>query len=95
MAIRRLNRKILMKYVKSYFQEYLENPAWGFSTWYFELDDHYLPQRQVVIYDSGPTLKMDRETEELSHIPIDTAADPGYRFETIDADAFEAIWQNR
>ncbi len=83
-----------MKYVKNYCQETLEKPEWGFSTWYFELDDNNLPERQVVVYDHGPVQKHDRTHDELSHIPIDITEKSGYTFTDITSDDFEQLWRS-
>lgn len=83
-----------MKYWKNYFEELLDEPEWGFSTWYLELDDHSLPVRQVVVFDSGPVLRQEREKHELSHTPIVTSSHSEYKFTEISSDDFDRMWES-
>lgn len=69
--------------------------SWGASTWYFEVGGHGWPLRQVVAYDTGPTLRYGPGHEDdlyggLGQARLDELED----FEpwSISAEEFERTW---
>lgn len=68
---------------------------WGASTWLFEVDADSLPQRQIEIYDAGPTLRYGPHLDEdeygfLGRARLDESQN--WPNGEITADEFEEAW---
>jgi hypothetical protein len=68
---------------------------WGTSDWWFEVDDNGRVSRQIEVYDTGPTLRYDRnhvadERGELTQAPLPLEEFAPYE---IPRNAFESAWR--
>ena len=87
-----------MRYFKRYWAE-LRGDAhndWGSSHWFFETDDTGVVERQIEVYDSGPTLRYNQSRQEdeygaLSEHPLDLAEFAAFEVSQIE---FERAWQS-
>jgi hypothetical protein len=85
-----------MRYFKRYWNEPRgdSHDDWGCSWWYFETDEAGVVERQVEVYDSGPTLRYDQSRQEdeyggLSEKPLDIADFEAFE---VNRDDFEQAW---